>query len=545
MNVTARYIFQSLVLLILGLNVIAQSTPAESPDNLLLRARISIDQNELERAESELRQYLGIILVQIGSAYSVSEDQDTAFRAYQEASQASIISDRPLLSLTRFCIRTGRFEEGKEAVQKLLAINPIHPGGRHLLGKLLILSGETEPASHALKDAYLAAPENLEIGFTLAYSYLKRKDLTNGVPLFEKLYSESGNSPALALKIGRAFLETGFPTQAEQYLKTASDAGVEGANNYIGQSVSVGTPDVSNLLTESESPAIPNGGFNIPALRRSAAFTYGKLGELEMRNRRFSWAEDHIGRAIWWDAGLAGLHVLQGWARYNNGKLLEAIDPIKTALTKQPGDLEARQLLIRITIELIDNKHLSQAKDCSEFLVSTDPNTALFYVLRGRMNAESGRVTPALSDFSKALQLDPQIPEAHYNSGILHLKNEDVTSALREFNAELEIDPEHDMALFRKAEALNRLERNQEAISNLYKSVELNPRLTQAYLLLAQIQISAGNLTSALANLETASRIEPENPEILLQLANLYDRAGRSDEASSTRSKYESLVSQP
>jgi len=523
---------------------IAQDRPAVSVELLLKKAKISIAENELERAESELRQLLGVVLEDLGDSYSVLGDNELALKAYREASQASIINDRPLLALTRFCIRNGYYDLGKDAVEKLLAINPIHPIGRYLLGNLQILTGEFEQASHVLKDAYLAAPENSDIGLALAYSYLVRKDLKNGLPLIEKLYSGDSSSPEMSLVIGRILLETGHFSKAVEYLESARNSGLNSAGKYLERAVAESIPDFSeepSVLVGQPAATKPPPPATIEAARRTAAFAYAKLGELEMRKQRFPWAEDHISKAVWWDESLPGIQVLQAWVRYQSGDLMEAIDPIKTGLRQQPRNPDALQLLTRITIDLIDNQRLREAEECAGFLLSLEPETAYFYVLRGRIKAEEGDFQAALKDFARALELNPGIPEAHYNSGVLKLKDGNIEAAVQEFDLELQISPDHEMALFRKAEALNQLGRTGESKSLLLQVVEINPELIPAYRMLAALQISQGNLTAAIANLETAFRKDPENPNVLLELEKAYTRAGRTRDAAATRAKYERL----
>jgi tetratricopeptide (TPR) repeat protein len=260
-----------------------------------------------------------------------------------------------------------------------------------------------------------------------------------------------------------------------------------------------------------------------------------------MRNQRFPWAEDHISRAVFWDEELPGILVLLGWARFRGGDLLTAIGPVKKALSKQPQDLEAQQLLTRITIELVDDKQLEKAGECADLLIALEPETAFFFVLRGRLYGEKGDSQSALADFSRALQLDPHTPEAHYNSGILMLRTQGPEAALREFDQELQISPDHDMAMFGKAEVLNQLGRRQEAIQLLQKVLILNPGSIPAYRLIARLQISEGNLTGATANLETASRMDPENAEIQLELSTIYAQAGRDADAAAAKARYEEL----
>ncbi len=165
----------------------------------------------------------------------------------------------------------------------------------------------------------------------------------------------------------------------------------------------------------------------------------------------------------------------------------------------------------------------------------------------------------------KALDLDPNLGEAHASLGLWHYHQWEWTAADKEFKRALELVPNdatayHWYALFlnsqgRDAEALQDIRRAQtldplspavggtealilyharrydEAIEKADKAVKLYPDFPQIHVWLGLAYVEKGRFQEGLANLEHAAALSHRHPAVLSRLGYAYGRAGRRADA--------------
>jgi len=80
-------------------------------------------------------------------------------------------------------------------------------------------------------------------------------------------------------------------------------------------------------------------------------------------------------------------------------------------------------------------------KAISEFTkaIKIDPGYARAYYNRGNVYTNLGRYNEAISDFTKAVQIDPTYAMAYYNRGITHFLKKDYNNAWIDINKAIEI----------------------------------------------------------------------------------------------------------
>lgn len=75
----------------------------------------------------------------------------------------------------------------------------------------------------------------------------------------------------------------------------------------------------------------------------------------------------------------------------------------------------------------------------------------------GLVLARSGNLDAAIQEFQSALQLNPQILDAHYNLGLVFAIKGDLGAAIKEYETELQLNPKNVKALGRLESARNQL----------------------------------------------------------------------------------------
>lgn len=195
-------------------NAAANEGPAELLQKRFDAAQAAERDGDFIRAESEYREVLGLTLEQLGNAYRTVEDWEKAQSAYQGAAEASADSDAALLGLAVVYLRKGEFQHGVDTVRTLLSQKPMHAQARQLLGKLYFSMNRFDAAELELLEAQRLEPDDSETAVTLAFTYLRQKELAKAQKIFAALLEQHGESPQIHIMFGAAYRETEYVNEA-------------------------------------------------------------------------------------------------------------------------------------------------------------------------------------------------------------------------------------------------------------------------------------------------------------------------------------------
>lgn len=106
---------------------------------------------------------------------------------------------------------------------------------------------------------------------------------------------------------------------------------------------------------------------------------------------------------------------------------------------------------------------------------------AATYVNRGITYGSKGQYDQAISDFNKALEINPTLTQAYVNRGIAYGLKGQHDQAISDYNKALELDPRNAGAYYYRGLAYGRKGQYDQAISDYSKALEINPKLAQAY----------------------------------------------------------------
>ena len=83
--------------------------------------------------------------------------------------------------------------------------------------------------------------------------------------------------------------------------------------------------------------------------------------------------------------------------------------------------------------------------------------------------------------FDRALELSPELPEAHYNRGLVAAGEEDLARAAKEFQEALALNPEYLEAHLNLGLVLQRQKQLDSAVAQFRAAVKLRPDLAEAH----------------------------------------------------------------
>ncbi len=150
--------------------------------------------------------------------------------------------------------------------------------------------------------------------------------------------------------------------------------------------------------------------------------------------------------------------------------------------------------------------------------IETAP-TAELYDKLGAVLLEGGRADQAVSQFQKAVQLDPKFAPAHVDLGNALASQGRFDDALAELRKAIDADPKLARAYSGMASILNGRRQLDEAIELWRKGLELDPSDAEAYVNLGVVLFARGEFAESVPDLLKASELAPNNPVALSQAA--------------------------
>jgi tetratricopeptide (TPR) repeat protein len=160
-----------------------------------------------------------------------------------------------------------------------------------------------------------------------------------------------------------------------------------------------------------------------------------------------------------------------------------------------------------------------------------DPQMAMGYMNRGYVYNDMRLATKAEQDFRKALELNPKYGEAHLGLAYALVQLRRATPALKEAEIATELLPDSESLHLVKAEAYRQRAMLTPAETEYKKALKLNPLTANTYIALADVEYRARKYASAAATLQGALTVVPDNAMIQAQLGRTYGRLGRSADA--------------
>jgi len=173
------------------------------------------------------------------------------------------------------------------------------------------------------------------------------------------------------------------------------------------------------------------------------------------------------------DLGYA--YLLRAIARQALGDGAQAIADLRQAVTLDPS---LQRLYQDIGRQLLHGR----SSDSLDEALAADPVTAFGYLDRGTQRRDRGQFDLAIADFDRALQLEPQLPEAIYGRAEAH---------------------------YYKGE-------NDAALADLGLALGLNPQLSGAVAAQAYAQYNAGDFAAAAAGFAGQAKALPSDPYLPL-----------------------------
>jgi tetratricopeptide (TPR) repeat protein len=359
--------------------------------------------------------------------------------------------------------QSGNLAEAERLYRQILAIDPRHADGLHLLGTIAHQVGRDDVAVELIAAA-------IAIDKRQAAYYC---NLGTAQQALGKLDEAAGSyQRALAIK----------PDLAEAHLNLGTTLQAQG-----------------NLVEAAERFR------RALALRPNLAEVHVNLGNILQAQGKLDEAAASQERALGLKPDLLEARYSLGSVRQAQGRLDEAVTIYERALALKP---DVAKVYSELGNTLQAQKKLDSAVACYEQALTLNPAFAEACYNLGNARQAQNKLDEAIACYERALKLKPQLPEAHYNLGnTLHTLDRLEEAAVC-FERALACRPTYAEAAYNLGCVFKDLGRVDEAISFMAKALEMKPDYAQARFGLALAQVLSGDLETGWRNYESRWKSE-------------------------------------
>jgi protein O-GlcNAc transferase len=217
-----------------------------------------------------------------------------------------------------------------------------------------------------------------------------------------------------------------------------------------------------------------------------------------------------------------------GVAIAEQGKMVEAIEPMKKVVLLEPKDAEAHRNLATVFKEL---GQLKSAETHFRKCIALNSQDPLAYTALSKILNEQQNFSEAEKLCRKAITLKYDMAEAHDQLGVALLKQQKITDAENCFNTAILLDPSMADAHNNLGITLNEQKRYADAELSYRRAIQLNPHFANAYSNLANNFSSQDLKVEAEATYRKAIELNPRHNLGLSNLGALLHNLGREKEA--------------
>lgn len=451
-----------------------------------------------------------------------------------------------LYNLGIVCVVEKQFEEALRLLEKAARLRPLHPGVSLFLGNACHGTGKYERAIEHLKNFLTRLPPTEKSGQQAAEAHFLLGQSLVRVGRVEEAERE--------LEIARELKARALETDREKivaYLNTEEFKGAAADDD--GVLSALNSPDDKAKEKFKAAEALYRG---------VVAKIHNQFGLLYADNQDFAAAAAQFQAAVNWDAQLPGAAFNLGLARYKTGQYKEAIAPLLTTLEGDGANLPVKHLLgmsyfltedfakatpllreslaaqpkavslyYALSLALIKQGKVEEAGEVMQGMVALSGDSAQLHILLGQAHHAQNNDEKALEELSKASQMEPRLPMAHYYAGLIYIKLGKFVEAARQFEAELSINANDVQAKYHLAFALLTGGEGERGLKLMQEVVASAPDFADARFELGKAQLAQGDVSGAVVSLEAARELGPDKSHIHYQLGRAYTAAGREAEA--------------
>lgn len=205
-----------------------------------------------------------------------------------------------------------------------------------------------------------------------------------------------------------------------------------------------------------------------------------------------------------------------GMEAYQKNNFSGTIVYLTKTIEKAGGDADAQKMAEIHTVRgeafYFTGKNDEALSDFTK-AVELNPGLAQAYSDRAGIYALKGDGEKALEDYSKAVSLKPDFADAYNYRGALYVNRKEHEKALADFTKTLELVPNHALAALNRGYVFLTLEKYEDAIKDFNVTLSQNPDAAVAYNFRGNAYMNLGDFNNALKDYSKAIMLKPDFAE--------------------------------
>lgn len=198
---------------------------------------------------------------------------------------------------------------------------------------------------------------------------------------------------------------------------------------------------------------------------------------------------------------------------------------------------------------LAAKQHMKAFNDATFAMFQRTPSSYRVHELSGEIFEVENRYSDAVSEYRKAIELNPNAPELHFRLGRAILLQshspEALEQAAAEFNSELKLSPEDGACEFQLGQIAQVQGNTSAAMPHFERAVQLSPNFAQALISLGKLQSQEKQYDRAIELLSRATQLQPANESAHYALLTAYRNSGQMDKAKQEKAILDKLQKPP
>jgi len=182
--------------------------------------------------------------------------------------------------------------------------------------------------------------------------------------------------------------------------------------------------------------------------------------------------------------------------------------------------------------------------------LEVNPNHYEAHFDLGMAYYSKGMIDESIKELKRAIEIDPNKAKAHYNIAFAYMANEDALTAIQKFEKAIqsfsdknEKKKEAEAYLYLSV-AHSLLEEHEKALDICKKAIQTYPKLEKGHYFLGVCYYKNEMYDEAIAELKKTIELNPESEKAHSVLYAIYDRLGKSEEAMKHRMVLQRLSQQ-
>jgi len=448
-------------------------------------ANRSFESTELNKQKPDM---MAVQLYVDGVLYETSHNFAAALLAFQEAQLYDSTSSDITKAIAANYLRLGKNESALRTLQQYLQHSPEDMEILELLAQIHINQQQWDEVEKIYLHMLDLEPANRDLLFSIAIFYLQKNEKNKALGFFQRILDQqSGPDPQVLVNLGELQIDMQKYGDAVETYRQLIKTEPEEVLGYFGYGIA------SELM-----------GDTLTALRE-----YYHVLDIDPG---FNRARDRLA-----DISLARNDYARALGLYE--------EAIRQDSTNLAGWLQLSELLW-------ENNDTTRAMAVHSDIKSKFPEEWRVYVNAGRMYMDMRKYDAAREEFTRVIELAPDLFWGWLYSGIALMFQDSVEQALPSLMKAHEISPEDPLTNYYLGLALNRLGEPAAAIEYLRAALAFRPDWLSAISTMAESYASLNDFVMADSLFAMALSLDPDNALILNNYGyTLSERGIRLEEA--------------